>query len=98
MTKVTQLEDRGAAVAWSPIASHADYLALGAKVCICVVYQALDELWIRCWPMDTARVPHGHAVSLHSLGEMFFLEECCNSLLSLTYSTCSVTKGFWARL
>jgi hypothetical protein len=36
MTKITQLEDRGAAVAWSPVASHADFLALGAKVCIFV--------------------------------------------------------------
>lgn len=33
MTRITQLEDRGAAVAWSPIASYADYVALGAKVC-----------------------------------------------------------------
>jgi len=69
MTKVTQLEDRGAAVAWSPIASHADYLALGAKVCICVVYRAADALWIRWhyWPMDITRLLHGHAVSRHSL-------------------------------
>jgi hypothetical protein len=35
MTRITQLEDRGAAVAWSPVASHADFLALGAKVCSC---------------------------------------------------------------
>lgn len=70
MTKVTQLEDRGAAVAWSPIASHADYLALGAKVCICVIYRAFNALLIRwhCWPRDTTRLLHRHAVSCHSLG------------------------------
>ena len=32
MTKVAQIEDRGAAVAWSPISEHADVIALGAKV------------------------------------------------------------------
>ena len=33
MTRITQLENRGAAVAWSPIGTHADFIALGAKVC-----------------------------------------------------------------
>ena len=32
MTKVAQIEDRGAAVAWSPVGDHADVIALGAKV------------------------------------------------------------------
>lgn len=32
MTKVTQIEDRSAAVAWSPISSRADVIALGEKV------------------------------------------------------------------
>lgn len=32
MTKVAQIEDRGAAVAWSPIGDFADVIALGAKV------------------------------------------------------------------
>ena len=32
MTKITQIEDRSAAVAWSPIQSYADVIALGAKV------------------------------------------------------------------
>ncbi len=32
MTKITQIEDRSATVAWSPISSHADVIALGAKV------------------------------------------------------------------
>mmetsp|Transcript_16536 Transcript_16536/g.24739 ORF Transcript_16536/g.24739 Transcript_16536/m.24739 type:complete len:1087 (-) Transcript_16536:105-3365(-) len=31
MTKVTQIEDRSAAVAWSPISSHPDVIALGEK-------------------------------------------------------------------
>uniref|UniRef100_A0A7S3PXW7 WW domain-containing protein n=1 Tax=Chaetoceros debilis TaxID=122233 RepID=A0A7S3PXW7_9STRA len=31
MTKVAQIEDRGAAVAWSPVGDHADVIALGAK-------------------------------------------------------------------
>mmetsp|Transcript_4865 Transcript_4865/g.6298 ORF Transcript_4865/g.6298 Transcript_4865/m.6298 type:complete len:1158 (+) Transcript_4865:55-3528(+) len=31
MTLVTQIEDRGATVAWSPIVSHPDVIALGAK-------------------------------------------------------------------
>jgi hypothetical protein len=35
MTIITQLEDRGAAVAWSPITSHSDFIVLGAKVCFC---------------------------------------------------------------
>jgi len=32
MTKVAQIEDRGAAVAWSPIGEYGDVIALGAKV------------------------------------------------------------------
>ena len=32
MTKVTQIDDRSATIAWSPIGSHADVVALGAKV------------------------------------------------------------------
>jgi len=31
MTKVAQIEDRGAAVAWSPVQNHADVIALGSK-------------------------------------------------------------------
>jgi len=31
MTRITQIEDRGAAVAWSPIKSHADVIAVGSK-------------------------------------------------------------------
>lgn len=31
MTRITQIEDRGAAVAWSPLANNADVIALGAK-------------------------------------------------------------------
>jgi hypothetical protein len=32
MTKITQIEDRSAASAWSPIREHADVIAIGAKV------------------------------------------------------------------
>lgn len=32
MTKIAQIQDRGATVAWSPIQSFADVIALGAKV------------------------------------------------------------------
>ncbi len=32
MTKITQIDDRSATIAWSPIQSHADIVALGAKV------------------------------------------------------------------
>ena len=32
MTKITQIEDRGATVAWSPTSSHPDVIAVGAKV------------------------------------------------------------------
>lgn len=32
MTKITQIEDRSAASAWSPIREYADVIALGAKV------------------------------------------------------------------
>lgn len=46
MTRITQLEDRGAALAWSPIASHADYIALGAKVCCCFASgKKLSHFW-----------------------------------------------------
>jgi len=31
MTKITQIEDRGAAVAWSPVQKYSDVIALGAK-------------------------------------------------------------------
>ena len=32
MTKITQIEDRSAASAWSPIREYADVIAIGAKV------------------------------------------------------------------
>ena len=32
MTRITEIEDRGAAVAWSPDDSLADVIALGTKV------------------------------------------------------------------
>ncbi len=32
MTLITQIEDKGAVVAWSPIGEHADVIALGSKV------------------------------------------------------------------
>jgi len=32
MTRIAQIDDRGAALAWSPVSSHADVIALGTKV------------------------------------------------------------------
>ena len=32
MTLITQIEDKGAVVAWSPIVEYADVIALGSKV------------------------------------------------------------------
>ncbi len=32
MTKITQIEDRSAASAWSPIREYGDVIAIGAKV------------------------------------------------------------------
>jgi hypothetical protein len=32
MTKIAQIEDKGATLAWSPLKSHADVVAVGAKV------------------------------------------------------------------
>ncbi|MGK3733862.1 MAG: hypothetical protein ACI8RD_000766 [Bacillariaceae sp.] len=32
MTKITQINDRSAATAWSPVAEYAGVIALGAKV------------------------------------------------------------------
>jgi hypothetical protein len=32
-TLITQIEDKGAVVAWSPIGEYADVIALGSKVC-----------------------------------------------------------------
>ena len=32
MTKIAELKDRGAVVAWSPLSDYADVLALGSKV------------------------------------------------------------------
>lgn len=37
MTKIAEIEDRGATIAWSPVAEIADVIALGAKVCSCLV-------------------------------------------------------------
>ena len=34
MSKVAQIEERGATVAWSPLGDHADVMALGSKVCL----------------------------------------------------------------
>ena len=32
MTRIAQIEDRGATVAWSPVTGYADVIAVGAKV------------------------------------------------------------------
>lgn len=32
MTKIAELKDKGAVVAWSPIGEYADVIALGSKV------------------------------------------------------------------
>jgi hypothetical protein len=32
MSKITQIDDRSAATAWSPVRAYADVIALGAKV------------------------------------------------------------------
>jgi hypothetical protein len=32
MTKIAELKDRGAVVAWSPLSDYADVLAMGSKV------------------------------------------------------------------
>ena len=34
MTKIAELKDKGAVVAWSPLCEYADVIALGSKVCI----------------------------------------------------------------
>jgi len=36
MTLITQIEDKGAVVAWSPIGEYADVIALGSKVRIII--------------------------------------------------------------
>lgn len=33
MTKIAELQDKGAVVAWSPMGEYADVVALGSKVC-----------------------------------------------------------------
>lgn len=33
MTRITQIEDKSAATAWSPIQSCSDVIAIGTKVC-----------------------------------------------------------------
>ncbi len=37
MTKIAELKDRGAVVAWSPLSDYADVLAMGSKVRIFLV-------------------------------------------------------------
>ena len=34
MTKIAELKDKGAVVAWSPLGEYADVIALGSKVCV----------------------------------------------------------------
>ena len=38
MTKIAELKDKGAVVAWSPLGEYADVIALGSKVCMLFVY------------------------------------------------------------
>ena len=48
MTKITQINDRSAATAWSPIAEHTCVIALGVKVRDYATAMADDQLRIRC--------------------------------------------------
>jgi hypothetical protein len=43
MTKISQIDDRGAVVAWSPVGEFADVIALGSKVCVVVVVLLLVD-------------------------------------------------------
>lgn len=49
MTKIAEIEDRGATIAWSPVAEIADVIALGAKVCSCLAgwLLSITTLYIR---------------------------------------------------
>ena len=50
MTKIAELKDKGAVVAWSPLGEYADVIALGSKVCIpsvvCVFVCVLFGLFV----------------------------------------------------
>ena len=50
MTKIAELKDKGAVVAWSPLGEYADVIALGSKVCIpsvvCVFVCVLFVLFV----------------------------------------------------
>jgi len=43
MTKITQIEDKGATIAWSPSAANPDLIALGTKVCLLLNSDAINE-------------------------------------------------------
>ena len=38
MTKIAELKDKGAVVAWSPLGEYADVIALGSKVCMSLLW------------------------------------------------------------
>ena len=68
MTKIAELKDKGAVVAWSPLGEYADVIALGSKVCMLFVY------CIFAWYS---------LVGLFLCKEIFFLGGRCKLLLSI---------------
>ena len=52
MTLITQIEDKGAVVAWSPIGEYADVIALGSKVrflFIIALFLIVCIIWLISW-------------------------------------------------
>ena len=54
MTKIAEIEDRGATIAWSPVAEIADVIALGAKVCLflAVYFQLTTSTYAQVLPIE----------------------------------------------
>ena len=48
MTKIAELKDKGAVVAWSPLGEYADVIALGSKVCISSEVAVLYVFYFVC--------------------------------------------------
>jgi hypothetical protein len=48
MTKIAELKDKGAVVAWSPLGEYADVIALGSKVCISSEFAFLYVFYLVC--------------------------------------------------
>jgi len=88
MTRISQIDDRCAALAWCPISSHADIIALGTKVRCIVVAKLCSTTKLGIILSNTKTI--GCAKSSEDIGTGCSQEVCHIFVAIASYIMCCV--------